>query len=254
MLSSQVTRFKQPKGAIDFSTRAHLSEWMDESCTYQEFQACLHDLAIVNRLTLAYRPTRVWLERLVSRLGRPALKDRPLHIVDVGCGQGDMLRYLAQWARRASIPVRLYGIDLNPYAARAASAVASHDLSIDWITSDAFSFALPSGMDVVISSLFTHHLPDDEIVRFLLWMEREARYGWFISDLHRAVLPYRLFRLLAWAARWHPFVQHDGPISFRRSFRRQDWKRYLALAGVELSVVAIEEFRPARLCVGRVRV
>jgi SAM-dependent methyltransferase len=252
MLSSEVTRLKQ-QSAVDFSTRAELSEWMDEPCTYEEFRACLHDLAVVNRLTLAYRPTRIWLERLVRGLDRSALEDRPLHIVDVGCGQGDMLRYLARWAKRASIPVRLSGIDLNPYAARAASTIASEGTSIEWITSDAFSFAPPSGIDVVISSLFTHHLPEDEIVCFLQWMEREARYGWFINDLHRAVLPYQLFRLLAWAARWHPFVQHDGPISFRRSFRKQDWERYLAQAGIDQSSVAIEEFRPARLCVGRLR-
>lgn len=253
MLSSRPARSKQDKSAVDFSTRAELSEWMDQPCTYEEFRACLHDLAIVNRLTLAYRPTRIWLEGLVSRLDRPASENRPLHIVDVGCGQGDMLRYIARWARRASVPVRLCGIDLNPYAARAASTIDPEGVSIEWITSDAFSFSPPSGIDVVISSLFTHHLSDDEIVRFLRWMEGEARYGWFINDLHRAVLPYQLFGLLAWAARWHPFVQHDGPISFRRSFREQDWNRYLAQAGIDPSTVSIEEFRPARLCVGRLR-
>jgi SAM-dependent methyltransferase len=253
MLSNHMARLRGQEGAVDFSTRADLCEWMDEPCTYEEFRACLHDLAVVNRLTLAYRPTRVWLERLVTRLGSHVLKGRPLHIVDVGCGQGDMLRYLARWAKRASVTVRLFGIDLNPYAARAASTIAWEGAPIEWITGDAFSFAPPSGIDVVISSLFTHHLPDSEIVRFLQWMEGEARYGWFINDLHRAVLPYQLFRLLAWAARWHPFVQHDGPISFRRSFRRQDWEHYMVQAGVDLSAVSIEAFRPARLCVSRLR-
>jgi SAM-dependent methyltransferase len=247
MLSSLPSRL----AGVDFSTRAQLSEWMDEPCSFEEFEACLRDLAVVNRLTLSYRPTRIWLDGLVGRLS--GLKAGPLHIVDVGCGQGDMLRHLARWARRRSIPLRLTGIDLNPYAARAALAIASPDAPIEWITGDAFSYAPTGGIDVVISSLFTHHLVDGEIVRFLAWMEGAARCGWFINDLHRAALPCQLFRLLAWAARWHPFVQHDGPVSFRRSFRQEDWERYLSQAGIDVASVEIEEFRPARLCVGRLR-
>lgn len=234
--------------ALDFSRRADLTEWMDQPCTYEEFRDCLRDLAQVNRVTFAYRPTRVWLERLIAR--HPAA-DRPLHIVDVGCGQGDMLRYLARWARRKSVAVQLTGIDLNPFAARAAAEIVSSDTAITWITGDAFSFAPRDGIDVVISSLFMHHLPESEIVRFVAWMEREARMGWFINDLSRGEAPYRLFRLLAWAARWHPFVRHDGPVSIRRSFVAADWQRYLALAGVDAACT--EEFRPARLCVGRLR-
>ncbi len=244
-------RLAPPAGKLDFSRRADLSEWMDEPCSYEEFRACLRDLAAVNRVTFAYRPTQVWLERLVRR--RTRAHAEPLHIVDVGCGQGDLLRHLARWAERAALPVRLTGIDLNPYAARAASEIASPGTKIDWITTDAFSFAPAGGIDLVISSLFTHHLPGEEIVRFLGWMERHARLGWFINDLHRGAMAYRLFRMLAWGARWHPFVQHDGPVSIRRSFRREDWLVHLAQAGIDPGSVSIEEFRPARLCVGRLR-
>ena len=240
-------------GGLDFSRRALLSEWMDEPCTYEEFRACLRDLAAVNALTLAYRPTRLWLEQLVQRAERGAFAQQPLHIVDVGCGQGDMLRYLAKWARQRSLRIRLTGIDLNPYAARAALEILSPDVPIEWITGDTFSFEPQAPVDVVICSLFTHHLSDDEIVRFLEWMERVAGRGWFINDLHRRATPYRLFRMLAWAAHWHPFVQHDGPISIRRSFRCDDWRKYLAEAGLQIEAVSIEEHRPARLCVGRVR-
>ncbi len=241
------------KKALDFSERANLTEWMDEPCTFEEFRACLRDLAAVNRVTFAYRPTRIWLDRLIARLGRERLQQRPLHIVDVGSGQGDMLRYLARWASRRSIRVRLTGIDLNPYAARAASLIPSPGVLIDWRTGDAFSFAPGEGIDVVISSLFTHHLPEREIVRFLRWMEQNALYGWFINDAYRAEASYRVFRLLAWAARWHPFVRHDGPVSIRRSFRQADWVRYLELAEIDLGAVSIEGFWPGRLCVGRLR-
>jgi len=240
--------------ALDFSRRAHLSEWMDEPCSYEEFRACLRDLAAVNRVTFAYRPTLLWMHRLL-----PTLKARsePLHIVDVGCGQGDMLRSLAGWASRHSVRVRLTGIDLNPYSARAAAERYQADwpsqAPVQWLTRDALAYSPPDPIDVVISSLFTHHLSESEIVRFLIWMERSARVGWFINDLHREAVPYHLFRLLSGVMRWHRFVRHDGPVSIRRSFRREDWLRYLDQAEISAAEVSIEAFRPGRLCVGRVR-
>jgi SAM-dependent methyltransferase len=232
---------------MDFDNRAHLSEWMDEPCSYEDFRACLRDLAQVNRLTFAYRPTLQWLGFVVGSV------QGPLHIVDVGCGGGDMLRVLERWAAKRRIDVRLTGIDLNPYAARAARESTPASSRIQWITGDAFSYRPKRPVDIVLSSLFTHHLPDDEIVRFIAWMERVAQRGWFINDLHRQPVPYRGFTLLARVMRWHRFVQHDGPISIRRAFREADWQAMLARAGIAPEAARIVTFRPARLCVARVK-
>ncbi len=103
---------------IDFSRRVsprELPELMDGDCSYEDFRDCLRSLETVNRWLLGYRPTLPWLERL-SR----GLRD-PVHIVDVGSAGGDLLRQIAGWARRRCITVQLTGIDLNPYAARAAA-------------------------------------------------------------------------------------------------------------------------------------
>jgi hypothetical protein len=82
-------------------------------------------------------------------------------------------------------------------------------------------------------------------------MERTARRGWFVNDLHRHPIPYHAFRLMARAAGWHRFVQHDGPVSIARSFRRADWRRLAAEAGLGPSSVEIRWHVPFRLCVGR---
>lgn len=232
---------------MNFETRADLSEWMDEPCSYEQFRDCLHDLDQVNRLTFAYRPTLHWLSRFL-RPGSPAV-----HIVDVGCGGGDMLRRIERWAQTNRIAVRLTGIDLNPYAARAAREFTPSSSAIQWVTGDAFSFKPSAPIDLTISSLFTHHLPDHGIVHFVRWMEHTAVRGWFINDLHRERLPYYGFQALAAVMRWHPFVRHDGPISIRRAFRHADWHRYLDAAGIARSHVELTTFRPARLCVSRVK-
>jgi len=232
---------------MDFSRRAHLSEWMDEPCSYADFRECLRDLEQVNRVVMTYRPTLRWLRQFA---GAP---EKTLHIVDVGCGGGDMLRRVEGWALAHDVAVKLTGIDLNPYAAQAAREFTPESSRIEWITGDAFSYEPDVPIDVVISSLFTHHLPDDEIVRFVAWMERVTARGWFINDLHRERMPYYGFRALAELMRWHRFVRHDGPVSIRRSFSPEDWRGYVTAAGVSVDDVRIETVRPARLCAGRVK-
>ena len=236
---------------VDFTQRADLSEWMDEPCPYETLLGCLQSLEQVNRLTGSYRPTLAFLNRIVAQ--NPGA---PLHIVDVGSGYGDMLRQIRLWAIRHDIIVTLTGIDLNPNCGRAA--FEADDLAgvppgeIRWITGDAFR-AASQPIDVVLSSLFTHHLPPWEIVHFLDWMDRNARRGWFINDLERQAFPYHAYNLLARLLRWHPYVRHDGPISFRRAFRHRDWERMLTDAAIHPAGTRVFRAFPARLCVERIR-
>jgi SAM-dependent methyltransferase len=258
------------EGEVDFTRRAEpseLPEWMDEPCRYEDFRACLVDLGQCNTLTLAARPTLDFLGS-VCRLHQASGMVQPTHadetamhgahgtdgllrVLDVGCGGGDMLRRVERWARVRGVSVELTGIDLNPYAARAAAECTPEGSAIRWLTGDAYSYGEP--VDVVISSLFTHHLETPEVVQFLAWSEATARRGWFINDLCREAVPYHLFGLLAGALRWHRFVRHDGPVSFRRSFREADWGRMVVAAGMAESDVRLRRWTPARLCVERVR-
>ena len=243
-----------PAPPIDFSRRAapsELPEWMDEPCTYDDFRHCLLDLRQVNRLSLGYRPTLAFLNRIADRILATTKPPSPLRIVDVGSGGGDMLRQIERWAAHRRIPVTLTGIDLNPHAARAAREFTPPDSSITWLTSNAYTYTQP--IDIVLSSLFTHHLESPEIVRFLTWSESVARHGWFINDLVREPTPYHLFAFTSHILRWHRFVQHDGPVSFRRSFREPDWQRMLTEAHISLGNLHLTRWTPGRLCVGRIK-
>ena len=224
---------------LDLTTRldpALLPELMDGPCSYETFRATVHDIAATTRITLAYQPTFRFLKHAL----RHRTSRSPLNIVDVGSGGGDVLRRIARWARSRKLSVQLTGIDLNPHASRAATQFSSQDPTysrIHWITGDLFTHPSTQTPDLVLSSLVTHHMRDNEIIEFLRWMEAHAALGWFVSDLVRSPRSYRLFRILSRIMRWHPYVQHDGLVSIRRAFREPDWQRFLAAAGIPADAV-----------------
>lgn len=232
----------------DFRQRSPQLEWMDtEDVSAADFAACLADLAAVNSVTLARPPTLAFMRRVARGLG----PGERLSVLDAGFGEGDMLRRIHRWGTRRGLRMDLRGVDLNPWSTAAAEAATPPAMGIRFVTGDLFDLP-PGETDVVISSLFTHHLTDAQVVDFLAWMEARARRGWFVNDLHRHPAAFHGFRLLSAAAGWHRFVRHDGPISVARSFRRRDWDALLRRAGLA-GVATVRWHMPFRLCVSRVR-
>ena len=235
-----------PPESLDFSKRAELNELMDAPCSREVMQACLQDLARVNRWFLGYRPTLNFLGSLGLHLFKA-----PIRIIDIGCGYGDTLRRIDSWSRDHFIQTSLIGCDLNPDTIEIAAEATPKSSHIEWVAADVFSYGASEPIDIVVSALFTHHLIETDIIRFIQWMEEHARIGWLINDLSRAPIPYHLFKAFSKLARLHPFVQHDGPVSFARAFVPEDWRRMCAAAGLAENETAIQGFTPARLCVAR---
>ena len=200
----------------------------------------LADLAKVNTITMARRPTLAFLDRLHARDGGS------LRILDVGYGDGDMLRRIAAWAKARHKEVDLVGIDLNPRSADVARAATPASTPIDYRTGDYQGLA-DEPWDVIVSSLVAHHMSHDELVGFLRFMDSHAQRGWFINDLHRHGLAYLGYPLLARIAGWHRIVREDGQLSIARSYRPAEWAPILAEAGV-CDARVFRAF-PFRLCV-----
>ena len=206
------------------------------------YKAVLGDLASVNSITLAHRPTQNFLHHALR--GRPSFT-----LLDVGFGQGDMLRAIARWARSRGVEAKLTGIDLNPGSAPAAQAVTDPALGIDYRTGDYHD--MEPGFDFIVSSLVAHHMSHAQLIAFLRFMDGAAGIGWFINDLHRHAFSYFGYPLLAQIMGWHPIVQMDGQTSIARSFRPAEWHALLAEAGV--SGARVQRFFPFRLCVSQIR-
>lgn len=235
---------------FDAAARSREDELMDiEAVSLEDFRACLHDLSRVNTLTFGRRPVLAFLERAVKK----AIPDEPITVLDVASGYGDTLRAIRRWGNRRGIALNLIGVDLSPQAVQAARQATSPGDQISYHCADVFTFELAARIDLIVSSLFTHHLSDAEIVRFLRWMEDRARIGWCVNDLHRHRLSFHGFRLLARTLRLHRFVQHDGPVSIARSFKSQDWAALTLQAELPGGETAILRRAPFRLCVERLR-
>ena len=226
---------------MTLATRSQAEELMDaddlDAATYADV---VGDLASVNTVTLARRPTLDFLARAIA--GRKTFR-----LLDVGFGDGDMLRRIARWAAARGIEAELVGVDLNPRSEQAARA---HGGDIRYVTGDYADLA-DEPWDVIVSSLVAHHMTRNQLVAFLRFMERHASAGWFVNDLHRHGFAHWGFPILATLARWHPIVRHDGTLSIARSYRPDEWPPILAEAGI--SAATVRRVFPFRLCVERLR-
>jgi hypothetical protein len=84
-------------------------------------------------------------------------------------------------------------------------------------------------------------------------MEQNAELGWFINDLSRAAVQYHFFRIASKLVRLHPFVQFDGPASILKAFVPEDWQLLCSAAGLGEGDFTLRAYKPARLCVERMR-
>ena len=223
---------------MNLSRRSSQQERMDTDCVdFDDYSRCLRDLSRVNVVTLTHRPMLSWL-------ARHAHSD--FSLLDIACGHGDALRKI----RTVYPAATLTGIDLNPWAIQAAQEATDPGARIAFINDDAFAYKPDRKFDFIITSQFTHHLTDDQVVAFLRWLRENAARGWFIGDIHRHFIPYYGFPLLARLAFWHRFVREDGQISIARAFIRAEWEILLRQADITDQQAFIAWYIPFRLCVG----
>ena len=215
-------------GFPDLSARLEAEEWMDDfSVSDARLTNALRDLRWVNQLLGGYRATHQILDPLFRR------RDH-VRLVDVGCGSGDYLIHLLRRGQQLDCALEVVGIDANPVTVGHARAHLDRTLSpqlrrrAQVVTGDAESLPFDVGdADVVHAALFLHHFHGDAAVRVLSEMSRVASRGLLVNDLHRHLLAYVGIWVLSRLARLAPMVQHDGPLSVRRGFRRDE---LLALA------------------------
>lgn len=186
----------------------------------RELDQALRELELINHFLGGYHVVRNGLSKLLFP------RAQPWRIVDYGCGGGDVLRVVADWARLRGISVELTGVDYNARAlayARSGSHEYPHINFELGRVGDANGGTRDRGprYDIALCNLFCHHFTNAELVPLLNQIHRNAAIL-LVNDLHRHPFAYHAIRLLTHMFSRSPMVKHDAPLSVLRAFRRTD--------------------------------
>ena len=208
-------------------TRRRVAELMDEpGVDPEQLRKSLRFLRRINGL-LGYTRTTLRHLRRFSRGWRPG---ETIRILDVATGSGDVPRAILRWAGRRGFDVRVVGVDLHAGTAQVAAG-ESGDPRLTVVRADARHLPFADGsFDYAITSLFLHHLDDDDAVAVLASMSRVARRGTIAGDLLRHRRAYAWIKLLTLFA--NPIVRHDGPASVAQAFTKPEVLAMRDKAGV----------------------
>lgn len=204
---------------IDTSKRKMETEQMDDFTVQGDLLTeTLDQLARINRYLGGNQVTMNGLKKILK--DHPA--DKPLTIVDMGCGNGDLLRCIAEYGKKVGYDFRLIGIDANAHTVAYARKLSGNYKELSFQQLDVFSEEFQKlEYDLVLATLFLHHFSEEEIVTLLQSVMKTATVGMVVNDLHRNALAYFLFRLLGLFIR-NPMTREDGLISIRKAFKRED--------------------------------
>jgi 2-polyprenyl-3-methyl-5-hydroxy-6-metoxy-1,4-benzoquinol methylase len=205
-------------------TRSLEVEWLDDMTVNRDsLQQNLRQLELLNRFLGGHHSLIRGFKRALR-----FMPNRRLRLVDVGCGGGDGLRLLDQWCAVHRVPVELIGLDLNPAVLETARSWSKSHPGIRYVEGDAFGGTLAAlTPDITTATLFCHHFPSTSLTAHLSTL-LDASQSLVISDLHRHPISHAAFRSLAKLARLSPMTRHDGAVSIRRGFNRQELEDLVA--------------------------
>jgi 2-polyprenyl-3-methyl-5-hydroxy-6-metoxy-1,4-benzoquinol methylase len=162
----------------------------------------------------------------------------PVRVLDLATGAGDVPIRLWRAARRAGLPVSVEGCDVSAEAVAYAECRATEaGAGVRFFTWDALAGSLPGGYDVLVSSLFLHHLEDDQAVDLLRRMAWAAGRMVLINDLVRSqsswLLAFAGTRLLSTS----DVVHSDGLRSVEGAFTVEEARGLAVRAGLAGALV-----------------
>ena len=209
---------------VDTTFRSTAPEIMDDFAMEGEIlRDALDKIASINQLLGGNKVTLDGVKTLIT--GKPF--DQVIRITDIGCGNGDMLRTLADYAKKQGLHFILKGIDANKFTINHAESLSVNYPNITYACKDIFEdLNKDEPCDIMLCTLTLHHFKDEEIIDLLNNFNRSATMGIVINDLQRSAVAYYLFKALCYVFRLNDMSREDGLVSILRGFKRADLLRY----------------------------
>jgi 2-polyprenyl-3-methyl-5-hydroxy-6-metoxy-1,4-benzoquinol methylase len=188
----------------------------------------LANLRTINRTLGAYRGVLRYL-RGVTRSGRI----RTFSFLDLGTGAGDLPAVVGRWARDEGVKVKIVGLDLDQVTLGVARGQTKDFPEVSLVRADAFSLPFAaSTFDFVHASQILHHFSEEQTVTLLKDCTKIARRAILISDLIRHPLAYYGIKVLTKLFSRNEMTRMDAPLSIKRAFTLDEWKKLLSRAGI----------------------
>ncbi len=203
---------------MTFRHRTDETEIMDvQEIPSVELEEAYRDINRANKLLGGYRIT---IEAVIGLLNDHT---GDIRVLDIGCGDGGMLRQLAEHLRKKGIKAQLCGLDLSEQAITLARNLSEAYPEICFVPGDIMdrSIDLPPAT-IVICTLTLHHIREENMAAFIKKCLSYTENGLVINDLQRHKAAYYLFKLFSTIYIRSPIARNDGLVSVKRGFLKKD--------------------------------
>ncbi len=205
---------------FSITERSEQSEIMDNfDLKGEEMKLLLTDLKVVNSLLGGTAITLDGIKKLLQSIP----KTQVITILDIGCGDGELLRKCANFGKKLGYTFKLIGVDANAHILEEAAIRSSEYNNITFKLIDVFSEekSLPKA-DIILCTLFLHHFKNSAIVNLLQRAANVAKVGVVVNDLQRSAWAFNLFKLFSSVFIKTKVARHDGLVSIARGFTKEE--------------------------------
>ncbi len=209
---------------MDLRYRSNEGELMDDpNIDKADLKIALSDISRVNKWLGGSSITINAVDHLINN----AQVKNEYVIVDLGCGDGEMLREIADFFRKKKVTLKLIGVDLNKKSLEYAKQLSILYPEITFEQKDILDInASQFECDILICTLTLHHLTCEEIKKVIGKAQSIASLGIVINDLQRSTIAYYLFTVFSFFFIKGYIAKNDGLISIKRGFKKRELIAY----------------------------
>lgn len=203
---------------IDFSVRSRVDELMDDpNMELPTLRKAYEDINRCNNLLGGDSITINGVWEVIKNS-----KKESYTILDMGCGDGTMLRKLSDFLSKKGMSHKMIGIDLRDDVLLIAREQSGDYPQIEFQKMDILKADKSFSCDIIINTLTMHHFEEERIDAFLKQFVSLAKIGVVINDLERSRLSYNLFKIFSFFFISTRVAKIDGLISISKGFRKDE--------------------------------